>query len=140
MAQVFGQKDQEAEPKRARAGAAAGRGTGQTSGPRASNLPSGDDYAQAGMACLAEKGKMEQEDACVKMGLQDALELLPLEMHSKIVPATRTFVLRRTSKTMLAAVQFQFTCGCLGEERCQVPQWRRAAGQVERLECVVQGD
>ena len=25
-------------------------------------------------------------------------------MHSKIVPATRTFVLRRTSKTMLAAV------------------------------------
>ena len=47
MAQVFGQKDQEAEPKRARAGAAAGRGTGQTSGPRESNLP--DDYGLAGM-------------------------------------------------------------------------------------------
>jgi hypothetical protein len=39
LAQVFGQKDQEAEPQRARAGAAAGRGTGQTSGPRESNLP-----------------------------------------------------------------------------------------------------
>ena len=49
LAQVFGQKDQEPEPQRARAGAAAGRGSGQTSGPRASNLPSGDDYAQAGM-------------------------------------------------------------------------------------------
>jgi hypothetical protein len=47
MAQVFGQKDQEAEPKGARAGAAAGRGTGQTSGPRESNLP--DDYGLAGM-------------------------------------------------------------------------------------------
>jgi hypothetical protein len=47
LAQVFGQKDQEAEPQRARAGAAAGRGTGQTSGPRESNLP--DDYGQAGM-------------------------------------------------------------------------------------------
>ena len=46
MAQVFGQKDQEAEPKRARAGAAAGRGTGQTSGPRESNLP--DNYGLAG--------------------------------------------------------------------------------------------
>jgi hypothetical protein len=33
------------------------------------------------------------------------LELLPQEMHSKIVPAARTFVLRRTSKTMLAAVE-----------------------------------
>jgi len=46
MAQVFGQKDQEAEPKRARAGAAAGRGTGQTSRPRESNLP--DNYGLAG--------------------------------------------------------------------------------------------
>ena len=26
-------------------------------------------------------------------------------MHSKIVPATRTFVMRRTSKTMRAAVE-----------------------------------
>ena len=33
------------------------------------------------------------------------LELLPQEMHSKIVPAARTFVLRRTSKTMRAAVE-----------------------------------
>ena len=48
---------------------------------------------------------MEQEDACVEMKLQDALELLPQEMHSKIVPAARTFVLRRTSKTMRAAVE-----------------------------------
>ena len=55
-------------------------------------------------ACRAEKGKMEQEDACVEMKLQDALELLPQEMHSKIVPAARTFRLRRTSKTMRAAV------------------------------------
>jgi hypothetical protein len=31
-------------------------------------------------------------------------KMLPQEMHSKIVPATRTFVLRRTSKTMRAAV------------------------------------
>ena len=83
---------------------------------------------------------MEQGDARPTMGLKDVLEVLPEDLHSKIVPATRTFVLRRTSKTMLAAVQFQFTCGCLGEERCQVPQWRRAAGQVERLERVVQGD
>ena len=31
-------------------------------------------------------------------------KMLPQEMHSKIVPATRTFRLRRTSKTMRAAV------------------------------------
>ena len=37
------------------------------------------------------------------MGLQDALEVQ--EMQSKIVPATRTFVLRRTSRTMRAAVE-----------------------------------
>ena len=55
-------------------------------------------------ACRTEKGTMEQGDARATMGLQDALELLPQEMHSKIVPATRTFVLRRTSKTMRAAV------------------------------------
>ena len=35
---------------------------------------------------------------------QDVLELLPQEILIKIVPATRTFRLRRTSKTMRAAV------------------------------------
>ena len=38
------------------------------------------------------------------MALQNALEVLPQEMHNKLLPVTRTFVLRRTSKTMLAAV------------------------------------
>ena len=47
---------------------------------------------------------MEQRDARPTMGLQDALELLPQELHRKMLPANRTFVLRRTSKTMLAAV------------------------------------
>ena len=39
------------------------------------------------------------------MGLQNALELLPQELHHKMLPANRTFVLRRTSKTMRAAVE-----------------------------------
>ena len=52
-----------------------------------------------------EKGKMEQQDARATLGLQDALELLPVEMISKIVPATRTFVVRLTSKTMRTAVE-----------------------------------
>jgi hypothetical protein len=39
------------------------------------------------------------------MGLQDTLELLPQELHRKMRPANRTFVLRRTSKTMCAAVE-----------------------------------
>jgi hypothetical protein len=60
LAQVFGQKDQEAEPQRARAGAAAGRGTGQTSGPRESNLP--DDgqttHKSAGRQRQEEKGRL----------------------------------------------------------------------------------
>ena len=66
MAQVFGQKDQEAEPKRARAGAAAGRGTGQTSGPRESNLP--DDYKTQS---AIERGERKEK--------QSALNLLPLQ-------------------------------------------------------------
>ena len=36
--------------------------------------------------------------------LQDALELLP-ELHRKMLPANRTFVMRQTSKTMCAAVE-----------------------------------
>ena len=48
---------------------------------------------------------MEQEDACVEMKLQDALELLPQEMLIRIVPTTRTFLLRRTSKKMRTAVE-----------------------------------
>ena len=47
---------------------------------------------------------MEQGDATATMGLQDALELLPQDLHYKMLPANRTFVLRRTSKTMRAAV------------------------------------
>ena len=39
------------------------------------------------------------------MGLQDTLEMLPQELHRKMLPANRTFVLRRTSKTMCAAVE-----------------------------------
>ena len=34
---------------------------------------------------------------------QKIFEVLPQEMHSTLVPATRTFVLRRTSKTILSA-------------------------------------
>ena len=48
---------------------------------------------------------MEQGDARATMGLQDALDLLPQELHRKMLPANRTFVLRRTSKTMCAAVE-----------------------------------
>jgi hypothetical protein len=43
-------------------------------------------------ACCAEEDEMERQDACVKMGFQDAIELLPVEMLSKIVPPTRTFI------------------------------------------------
>ena len=57
-------------------------------------------------ACRAEKGKMEQQDARATMGLQDALELL-----SKILPTTRTFVLCLTSKTMRTAVENANRCG-----------------------------
>ena len=56
-------------------------------------------------ACWAEKDKMERQDAGVKIGFQDAIELLPVEMLSKIVPPTRTFILRLTSKTMRTAVE-----------------------------------
>jgi hypothetical protein len=52
-----------------------------------------------------EKGKMEQEDARATMGLQDALSLLPQEMLIKMVPTTRTILLRRTSKKMRTAVE-----------------------------------
>ena len=48
---------------------------------------------------------MEQGDARPTMGLQHALELLPQDLHYKMLPANRTFVLRRTSKTMCAAVE-----------------------------------
>ena len=48
---------------------------------------------------------MEQGDARPAMGFQDAIELLPVEMLSKIVPPTRTFILRLTSKTMRTAVE-----------------------------------
>jgi hypothetical protein len=48
---------------------------------------------------------MEQGDARPTMGLKDVLEVLPEDLHSKIVPATRTFVLRHTSKTMCVAVE-----------------------------------
>ena len=48
---------------------------------------------------------MEQGDARATMGLQDTLEMLPQELHRKMLPANRTFVLRRTSKTMYAAVE-----------------------------------
>ena len=48
---------------------------------------------------------MEQGDARATMGLQDTLEMLPQELHRKMLPANRTFVLRRTSKTMCAAVE-----------------------------------
>jgi Ran GTPase-activating protein (RanGAP) involved in mRNA processing and transport len=48
---------------------------------------------------------MEQGDATATIGLQDALELLPQELHHKMLPANRTFLLRRTSKTMCAAVE-----------------------------------
>ena len=48
---------------------------------------------------------MERQDTCVKMGIQDAIELLPVEMLCKIVPPTRTFILRLTSKTMRTAVE-----------------------------------
>ena len=51
-------------------------------------------------ACCAEEDKMEHQDTCVKMGIQDVIELLPV-----IVPPTRTFILRLTSKTMRTAVE-----------------------------------
>ena len=54
---------------------------------------------------LGETGTTEQGDATATMGLQDALDLLPQELHRKIVPANRTFVLRRTSTRMRAAVE-----------------------------------
>ena len=50
-------------------------------------------------------GTMEQGDARATMGLQDALKLPPEDLHYKMLPANRTFVLRRTSKTMCAAVE-----------------------------------
>ena len=48
---------------------------------------------------------MEQEVAHARMKLQDALELLPAEIHHKILPSTRTIALHRTSKTMRTAVE-----------------------------------
>jgi hypothetical protein len=56
-------------------------------------------------ACCAEEDEMEHQDTCVKMGIQDAMQLLPVEMLCKIVPPTRTFILRLTSKTMRTAVE-----------------------------------
>ena len=37
--------------------------------------------------------------------LQDTLELLPQELHRKMLPASRTVALRQTSKTMRTAVE-----------------------------------
>jgi hypothetical protein len=51
-------------------------------------------------ACCAEEDEMEHQDTCVKMGIQDVVELLPV-----IVPPTRTFILPLTSKTMRTAVE-----------------------------------
>ena len=47
---------------------------------------------------------MEQGEATAT-ALQNALEVLPQDLHHKMLPANRTFVLRRTSKTMRAAVE-----------------------------------
>jgi hypothetical protein len=53
-------------------------------------------------ACRAEKGKMEENQVCLK----DVLEVLPVESLNKIVPATRTlFLLSSTSKAMRAVVK-----------------------------------
>jgi hypothetical protein len=53
----------------------------------------------------AGEGKMEHHDAHARMELQDALELLPQEILNKMLPANRAIMLRRTSKTMRAAVE-----------------------------------
>ena len=51
-----------------------------------------------------EGGKALRREDARATALQNALEVLPQDLHRKIVPATRTFLLRRTSKTMRAAV------------------------------------
>ena len=75
---------------------------------RSDNVVVGADILNISLtkfACCAEEDKMEHRDTCVKMEFQDAIELLPVEMLSKIVPPTRTFILRLTSKTMRTAVE-----------------------------------
>jgi hypothetical protein len=74
---------------------------------RSDNVVVGADILNISLtkfACCAEEGTMEHQDTCVKMGIQDVIELLP-DLLCKIVPATRTFLLRLTSKTMRTAVE-----------------------------------
>jgi uncharacterized protein YacL (UPF0231 family) len=74
---------------------------------RSDNVAIGADILNNSLtkfACCVEEDEMERQDACVKMGFQDAIELLP-GLLCKIVPPTRTFLLRLTSKTMRTAVE-----------------------------------
>ena len=66
--------------------------------------------------------------------LQDTLELLPQELHRKMLPASRTIALRQTSKTMRTAVE---KADAVVQARSSIPRRPRASGQVERLERVV---
>ena len=80
---------------------------------------------------------MEHQDARAKMGLQDAHQMLPQEMLNKMMPATRTFAMRRTSKTMRAAVENANVDAVVVARSGVTFPLQRTAGQVERLECVV---
>ena len=51
-----------------------------------------------------EEDEMEHRDNGVKMRIQDVMKLLP-ELLPAIVPPTRTFILRLSSKTMYTAVE-----------------------------------
>ena len=68
-------------------------------------------------------------------GLQDVLEVLPQELHRKILPANRTFVLRRTSKTMCAAVENAKLDTVVRKWRYGV-KFPNGAGLQDKLNCL----
>ena len=78
---------------------------------------------------------MEQGDARPTMGLQHALELLPQDLHYKMLPANRTFVLRRTSKTMRAAVE-NAKLDTIVKRRRDGVKFLNGAGLQDKLNCL----
>ena len=76
---------------------------------------------------------MEQGEATAT-ALQNALEVLPQDLHHKMLPANRTFVLRRTSKTMCAAVENAKQDTVV--VRKSGVKFRNGAGLQDKLNCL----
>lgn len=73
---------------------------------------------------------------CGMQSLEKALNELPAELHSQLIPEHRILALQRTSKTMRAAVQKQSACACTRKAWISFP---RGQGLLESLNDLMVG-